>query len=143
MSAVKLALTTIARRCATRPAAWALGAVLLGAALLESPDGQSVRLRNWPGWTLPEVCASRRWFGWNCPLCGTTRSTLYLLRGQWNESRSAHRLGWLCVLVIVTTGVAAILLQRPTPGAERFTYACWGATFAALLVNRLLELCGW
>jgi hypothetical protein len=124
-----------------------LGAVLLAGLLLESRDGESVELRFASAVKLPEVCAARRCFDWRCPLCGATRSCLYLLHGQWRESVSVHRLGWLCLGVIVATAAVAAACRglrfAPAAFSERFTYWCWSVTVGLLVANRTAELLGW
>ncbi len=55
--------------------------VLLTASLLQFHNTTGVRL---PGWQtpLPEICMSHRLFGFPCPGCGLTRSTLAMVRGD-------------------------------------------------------------
>jgi hypothetical protein len=140
-------------KCATDSRWWRapeialLGAVLLAGVLLESRDGESVELRMWSAVKLPEVCAARRCFGWRCPLCGATRSCLYLMHGQWRESLAVHRLGWLCLSVIAITAVMALACRGfrlgSTAFSARFTWWCWSVTIGLLLANRAAELCGW
>jgi hypothetical protein len=126
---------------------WCLGAVLLAALVLESRDGETVQLRGWPLLKAPELCAARRWLGWQCPLCGATRSTLSLLHGQWRESLALHRLGWWCLAVIVGTAGVSLATRAGRFGntsfSERFTYWCWTGTVLLLIANRAAELCGW
>lgn len=129
------------------PELWLLAGVLVAGSLLITPEGDTVRLTFWPGTTLPEVCAARRWFGWRCPLCGATRSCLWLLRGDWKQSWAWHRLGWWCLGVMVVTAAVSVFCRvfRPvsTEGSERFTRVSWLITAGLLLLNRCAELCGW
>lgn len=126
---------------------WLLGVVLLAGALFVSRDGESVELRFWPGAKVPEVCAARRCFGWQCPLCGATRSCLSLMHGQWRESLSLHRLGWLCLSVIAATALVSLACRAfraaPVAFSERFTYWCWSVAIGLLLANRAAEVLGW
>lgn len=50
---------------------------------------------------LPHTCMSRALLGWSCPLCGLTRSFIFLAHGRWAESFGVHRLGWFIALAVV------------------------------------------
>ncbi len=81
-----------------------LGVIVLGGLLLGTTDGERVHLRGWPAAVFPEVCWSKRWLGWNCPLCGATRSVIALMRGEWVESWQRQPAG---ILTVATAGIAA------------------------------------
>lgn len=59
----------------------ATGTLIL-AACLRIEQGSAVLL---PGLSraLPEICTSKRLFGWSCPGCGLTRSFISLAHGEW------------------------------------------------------------
>lgn len=129
------------------PELWLLAVVLVVGSLLIRPEGDTVQLSFWPGVTLPEVCLARRWFGWRCPLCGATRSCLWLLRGDWQQAWAWHRLGWWCLGVMAVTAAVSVLCRVFRLGSasrsERFTRMSWLVTAALLVLNRCAELCGW
>ena len=77
----------------------ACGLLLLAFLLHEVPDGR-VALRGLPTFHLPQICASRTWFGLRCPGCGLTRSIIHLAEGDWQASWNNHRLGGLLAFVI-------------------------------------------
>jgi hypothetical protein len=150
--ATAFASRTVVARSTLRPwwksvELWLLGVVLVAGVLFDSPDRSTVRLRFWPNAALPEICAARRCFGWQCPLCGATRSTLSLLQGRWRESLKLHRLGWWCLGIIASTAAVALACRNIRSGSaafsERFTYWSWAVTGALLIANRAAELCGW
>lgn len=89
---------------------WLLSAlILLAGLLLDSTDGEHVHLRGWSTAVLPEACWSKQWFGWNCPLCGTTRSVILLTRGRWQESWQRHPAGILTLMTALLTASLASL----------------------------------
>lgn len=57
------------------------------------------------GQVMPGLCASRMWFGVECPGCGLTRSFVSLAAGDFATSFHFHRIGWLMF--------AAVALQIP------------------------------
>ncbi|HET6424762.1 MAG TPA: DUF2752 domain-containing protein [Planctomycetaceae bacterium] len=116
-----------------------LAAILLGGALLESTDGERVQLRGWPAAVLPEACWTKQWLGWSCPLCGTTRSVILLMRGRWQDSWQRHPGGILTVVAGLAT-VALTVLSGPgrwltTRTAGWLVQTLWIGLFV-LLVGR-------
>lgn len=74
---------------------------VLGLLLEVVHSGRSVAVSFWPAAQLPDLCFSRRFFNWECPGCGLTRSVVHLMHGRWHASWSSHRLGWLVFSFIV------------------------------------------
>lgn len=112
-----------------------LGTMLLGGWLLQVPNPEQVSLS---GIALPELCLSRRILRWNCPLCGGTRSVIYLMHGRWQESLAVHPLGWFVLLVAVVTAAIAwsgYLWQRPRSAtASRFNETVWMGCLGLLIL---------
>lgn len=48
-----------------------------------------------------EVCGFRYLTGWNCPLCGLTRSVCHALHGHWAQSWACHPAGILVAAGLV------------------------------------------
>jgi hypothetical protein len=114
-----------------------LGGMVLGGWGLQSPNPEQVAFS---GLVLPELCFARRVLGWNCPLCGGTRSVIHLMNGRWRESLEVHPLGWLVVLIAAVTAIVAwsgYLRQRPHPAVvARFTETAWlGCLGLVILVH--------
>lgn len=76
---------------------WFFGTLLvLGlAVLLEAGPERAVRVP-WLNIVLPETCATRRHFGFDCPGCGLTRSFIHIADG---DLAAAWRLNWTSVLI--------------------------------------------
>lgn len=115
-----------------------VAAMLAGGLALET-DGRRVHLRGWPDAVLPEVCWSKRWLGWSCPLCGATRSVILLMRGRWEDSWAMQPAG---SLVLATALISAAISwggsfggQRWPPIAVQWTPLLW-ASVLILLVFR-------
>src|SRR5690606_13814300 len=88
---------------------------------------------------LPTLCVSRQ-LGIECATCGMTRSVIALMHGEFADSVSLHRLGWLVLLVIVLQiPYRAIRLwnpQRRLPRLEFWGIALLIATGVLLVANR-------
>jgi hypothetical protein len=54
---------------------------------------------------LPPSCPSRTIFNVSCPGCGLTRSFVYLIRAEWENSIRSNRVGWILM--------GAVALQIP------------------------------
>ncbi|NOY30232.1 MAG: DUF2752 domain-containing protein [Planctomycetes bacterium] len=79
-----------------------LSLFILTAALalsLRGPKGEATVA--WQGIPLPALCASRAWWGLECPGCGLTRSFVALASGDWSQSLQYHRVGPLMWLAVV------------------------------------------
>jgi hypothetical protein len=74
--------------------------VILAALVLEVRPDQKVALSLLPDHPLPESCTARSVLGFECLLCGMTRSQIHLAHGRWTAAFAAHRLGWLAALLI-------------------------------------------
>jgi hypothetical protein len=79
--------------------------VLVLSFLLRVLPDERVAFRGLSRYPLPHACATRTWFGMDCPACGLTRSMIHLARGDWSAATRTHRLGPLFA--------AAILVQIP------------------------------
>lgn len=75
----------------------ALAALCLAILGVFKTDTQQVSLF---GYSLPELCGTRAWFGMTCPGCGLTRSLTALLDGDITAAWHYHHLGWLVLLLI-------------------------------------------
>jgi len=80
----------------------AVAVPLLGLSMSVLSGGEQVCLGFDPGILLPQTCGSRWLLGIDCPGCGLTRSTVYLMHGHLAESLKMHRLGWPILLLIVS-----------------------------------------
>jgi Protein of unknown function (DUF2752) len=49
---------------------------------------------------LPPSCPSRTIFNISCPGCGLTRSFVYFVRGEWEDSVRSNRVGWILMLAV-------------------------------------------
>ncbi len=79
-----------------------LSIFILGAAFALSLRGaKGEEAVAWQGVQLPILCASRAWFGLECPGCGLTRSFVALAAGDLSQSLRYHRVGWLVWLAVV------------------------------------------
>lgn len=125
-----------------------LAVPLAGSVLMVRDDGQLACLGR-ADQPLPSLCLWQHWTGLRCPLCGLSRSIVYLMHGQWAASLSAHRCGWVVLLAL--TGPLPWRWRRwqrarrgepPAPlPAERLL---WSLVVLLLLVNRLADfMAGW
>ena len=81
-------------------------AVPVIALLLIVIDDERIAFRFLPRQTFPEVCWSRSFFGILCPLCGMTRSVVYLCHGDWEASLAMHRLGGMILFTRSTQNIS-------------------------------------
>lgn len=73
--------------------------LVLAASLEVTPD--STDKVNLGGWTLPELCQSKRIFGIDCPGCGLTRSFIFMAHGEASAAFSIHPTGALMFVGVV------------------------------------------
>lgn len=119
--------------------------VPVAALMLVVIDGERVALWFMPDHPFPHVCWTRRLFGWNCPFCGLTRSTIYLCHGNVASSLAVHRLGWLAFAALagqIPYRTARLLKSSSagrTPGTawERWL---WGGLVVLMVANWMLEV---
>lgn len=119
---------------------WSLFAlILLAGLLLDSTDGERVHLRGWSTAVLPEACWSKQWFGWNCPLCGTTRSVILLTRGHWRESWERHPAGILTLMTaLLTASIVSVAAHFRLTSPQRtffFVQVLWISLFVMFVVR--------
>jgi hypothetical protein len=53
------------------------------------------------GWTLPELCQSKRLFQFDCPGCGLTRSFIYMAHGEVPAAFKMHPTGAMLFVAII------------------------------------------
>ena len=108
-------------------------------------ENLSVEVPLGDGWRMPPVCMSRTLFGIDCPGCGLTRSFVALAEGDYIQSYTLHRLGWLmAIAVLIQFPYRIYELSRPKypiPYIWRSCF-CW-TLFAALIFNWSLVLIGY
>ena len=91
----------------------AITVIAIAEVLQVLPDGR-IALIGWESSPLPHTCVSRRLWNVSCPGCGLTRSFVYLAHGQWRESLTVNRVGWvLALLVAVQIPYRILCLARP------------------------------
>lgn len=96
------------------------------------------------GNVLPLHCAWHSVTGWPCPGCGTTRSFLCLIRGQWLEALVMNPGAVLGVLVLIVLNfyAASVLLFRFEPCRLSCAWRGWrwlvAVSFAANWVYLLV-----
>lgn len=103
--------------------------------MLQVRDDTKVELRICPGYPMPEMCLSRKWFQCECPGCGLTRSFILLAQGDWRGSLAMHRVGWLLALAVLAQfPYRSISLRIPGQTAS----PAWGRWFGWLLIVLLI-----
>jgi hypothetical protein len=115
---------------------------VLAFALEELPDGR-ISFRGLRQIPLPQICASRAWFGLRCPGCGLTRAIIHVAEGDWGASWQDHRLGGLMAVVVAFQIPYRVLaLRRPDRPLIGPGWQAWlGYALIALLVgNWLVDL---
>ncbi len=120
-------------------------AVVLLALLLRVRPDERVEFAWLPGIPLPETCASRSWFGIECPGCGLTRSMVYLFHGDWRASLAEHRLGWLLALATILQfpyRIAALARKNAPLLSPRLTSGFGHALIVLLIANWMLNVAG-
>lgn len=119
---------------------WTLfGCIVLAGFLLDSTDGERVHVRGWSAAVLPEACWTKQWLGWNCPLCGTTRSVILLTRGRWLDSWERHPAGILTLTVALVTASLASFARNFRESASRSSFlviqTLWISLFVILVAR--------
>jgi len=93
--------------------------LLMTAALMTVPSEQQAVVTLF-GWPLPELCQTRRIFGWDCPGCGLTRSFIYMAHGEVEAAFRMHAVGAsLFVLLVICIplfvwNLGRLLKNRPS-----------------------------
>lgn len=125
---------------------WVTAAVIAGTFLLEVRPDQRVSLRGFPSLILPETCASKVVWGFDCPACGLTRSFIFAGRGEWLRSLEMNRMGFLLMLAVVAQIPYRLTMlnqwRRNQPGTARRPKLVAWLIIAALFVNWVLKMCG-
>lgn len=115
-----------------------LGVLLLAAMLRTSRETQVVLPM--VGWSLPELCFARRWFGLDCPGCGMTRSFIAIMHGDLVRAWQFNPAG-LIVFGVVAFQVPyrALQLERLRRGFPDLNPVwlnwSWAVVGAALLIQ--------
>jgi hypothetical protein len=111
--------------------------------LLQVRPDDRVAFRGLPSYPLPHSCATRAWFGLDCPACGLTRSLIHASRGDWAAANRSHRLGIvMAVFLLVQIPYRLYGLRRRDPAPiGRVAPSLLGyAMIAALIGNWLFNL---
>jgi len=122
----------------------AVALIAVSLLLLRRNGSEGVQL-GWPPIELPQLCASRVYFGVECPGCGVTRSILALKDGEFRSSWQLHRLGWLIALAVVgQIPYRLYSLNRSDRNVVVSTWATWFGYILtiALILNWLLKISG-
>jgi len=94
------------------------------------------------GWTLPELCQSKRLFQMNCPGCGLTRSFIYMAHGEFLAALRIHAVGALMfvgVLILIPFFAAnSIIIARGGKSLVGEQAIGW-----LVFVNTILLLAHW
>lgn len=119
-------------------------AVPLLASVLVVVDGERIAFCFLPEVVLPQSCFSRTVLNFDCPLCGLTRSVIYLVQGNLAASLAMHRLGWFVFLVILAQipyRLWCLSGRSPKLLATSVTEIyCWTGLLALLVLNRAWDL---
>lgn len=75
--------------------------IVVLACLLQIRPDQRIQLRWGPPLPLPELCASKVYWGIECPGCGLTRSCISLARGDFWQAWYLNRFSWLLAIVLL------------------------------------------
>jgi hypothetical protein len=81
-----------------------------------------------------ETCLFRRVTGFPCPTCGSTRSVLALVRGDWATSLRSSPLLWAVGATLAGWGLLR-WRRGPLPIPERIRPWLLGVGLAALAIN--------
>ena len=122
---------------------WLSLAVVAASLLLQTRDGSAVGPAFLSGVNLPTLCGSRALLGVDCPGCGLTRSFLALASGNFAQSLTYHRLGWLVALVVALQfPYRFYCLRELRHTIPTRTWPVWFgyALLAALVINWLLKV---
>jgi hypothetical protein len=114
--------------------------VVLLSFILHVHDGRQVAVSGLPGLPMPQVCASKAWFGIDCPGCGLTRSFILLAHGDFSGAYQMHRLGWLVmssVLLQFPYRIYALVRRVSYPLGNRLPL-CFGCLLIVLLLGNWL-----
>lgn len=125
---------------------WLAAMIVGGTFLLEVRDDQRVTLRGVPSVVLPESCAGKVVFGYECPGCGLTRSFIWAGRGEWLRSLEMNRVGFLMMLAVVGQIPYRLAMlgrfRRGEPTTLRWPARIGWFLIAALFINWGLKLFG-
>ena len=122
-----------------------VGIIVALTILLQVRQDQRIEFIFLPEFPLPHTCLSRALMDWNCPLCGLTRSFIFLARGRWADSVGVHSLGWFVALVVVAQIPYRIVALKSADGLplgrvfpRAFAYTFIGMLFVNWLIGLLL-----
>ncbi|NLA36189.1 MAG: DUF2752 domain-containing protein [Actinobacteria bacterium] len=92
----------------------------------------------------PVTCVFLASTGWQCPLCGLTRGTVAVLRGQWGEALSLNPYAYV-VVAAVALGLAAAFSPSMASAVRQIPrrasisgWALFGVSLAVFFVARNL-----
>ena len=125
---------------------WLCTAIIVLACLFEIRPDQRIQLRGGLAPPLPELCASRTYFGIECPGCGLTRSFIALSRGQLWQAWQLNRFSWVLAIALLAQYPYRIwnLWQLRTRIPKQSTWPDWIAIglLAILIANWAFRLSG-
>lgn len=124
-----------AQNCHLQYLAMSLGVLVL-AFMLTTPDNERVDVPG--GWTVPELCAVKAWFGATCPGCGLTRSFVHAFDGRWNEALAMHPIGPLFVFVVIAQIPYRIWRVRSIGQGRSIESPRWTTWFGRALIAALI-----
>lgn len=117
-------------------------AVLIGATVLQIPDGHRVALPGLPQLPFPETCMSKAWFGVSCPGCGLTRSFICMIHGHWVDAVAYNRVGpilFLCTLIQIPYRAIGLCCRLNYPLGRRVARGTARMLIGLLIGNWLIS----
>lgn len=98
-----------------------------------------------PGDSDAPLCPSKFMFGVDCPICGTTRATAALARGEWGRALD-HNVLWVGLVPVIVAAfvvwIASAVRDRPMPTVSlpRWLWIGFGVAFVAYGIARNLDV---
>jgi len=123
--------------------------IVVLALTLQTRSDQRIEFAWLPGVPMPETCASRSMFDFECPGCGLTRSFIAIAAGDFSDAFRLNRTGWLlAIAMLIQFPYRLYLLRRikthglpePVPGWLKLAFS-W-TLIAALIGNWALKILG-